>query len=159
VLDIPNKVQLAFRNPTPEGAWVCTMTDRVYLTFEADTSGAVGKLLVHEVVRLRRSGPAEATGEAVPAELQLYLGKFLLAQVQAEFTVTFRDGHLAVIDPRAQRTVALKDPDARGRWSDEYGKNTYWFDGDASGEIGWLVIDSVSRFVKEQGRQTTRGEP
>jgi hypothetical protein len=45
--------------------------------------------------------------------------------------------------------VGLKGPDARDRWSDEYGKNTYWFDRETSGEIGWLVIDAAARFMKE----------
>lgn len=148
VLDIPDKVQLAFKDPTPEGAWVCTMTDRVRLTFEADTAGGGQTMLVHEIVRLRRTGPVEGAAEA-PAELQPYSGRYLLAQVQAEFTVTFRDGRLVLIDPRAQRTVGLKGPDDRGRWSDDVGKNTYWFDREESGEVGWLVIDSVARFVRE----------
>jgi len=149
VLDIPNKVRLAFKDPTPEGAWACTMTDRVYLTFETDASGSVGKVLVHEVVRLRRTGPAEATGVAVPDELQPYLGKYLLAPVQTELTITCRDGRLVLIDPRAQETAGLKGPDARGRWTDEDRRNTYGFDREGSGEVMWLVIDAARQFAKE----------
>jgi hypothetical protein len=146
VLDVPGQVVLSLHDPDEQERWYCTMTNRVYCTFDEDEAGEVREMQIHEIIRMRRTAAPEEIPEEVPAEYGPYLGTYLLAQVQAEFTVVFDDGRLAMEDPLARKTIHLQPPDEHGGWLDEFGKNTIRFETSAAGEVEALVVDSVSRF-------------
>jgi hypothetical protein len=65
---------------------------------------------------------------------------------QAEFTVLYKDGSLAVDDPTVKKIIKLQPPDEKGRWIDEFNKNAIFFDLDDQGNVKAMNIDSVSRF-------------
>jgi hypothetical protein len=95
---------------------------------------------------MRRTGGPETIDESVPESYRPYLGSYLLAPLQAEFAVIYRDGGLAVEDPLAKRTVGLQPPDERGRWRDEFDKNTIEFERDPDGAVTALVVDAANVF-------------
>jgi len=144
-VDIPNKVVLALKDPDEEGRWYAKLSNRVFCTFERGESGAVARLLIHELVRFSKQSSPETIDEAVPEEYRRYLGKYLLAPRNAEFEVLWKDGHLAINDPLAKKVIGLRPPDDKGRFVDEFGKNTTTFEADEEGKIVRLVIDAVSR--------------
>jgi hypothetical protein len=79
-----------------------------------------------------------------------YLGSYLLAALQAEFTVRYKDGSLVVDDPLGKRTVGLEAPDEEGRWLDEFNKNTIFFDWDEQGNVKSMIIDSINKFRRAE---------
>jgi len=148
VVDIPGQIALPLNDPDEDGSWECKITNRVFVDFERDDSNEVVEMRIHELVRMNRTSDPEEIDEDVPAELVPYLGSYLLAQVNAEFTVRYVDGSLAVDDPLEKATVRLQAPDERGGWLDEYGKNTIHFDTDDDGKVISLTIDAVAKFRK-----------
>jgi transglutaminase-like putative cysteine protease len=145
-VDIPGKVTLAFNEPDKEGRWYGKVTDKLFLVFEKDGSDKINVMNMHELVTLLRKSVPDEMDEDVPEELRAYLGKYLLPQLQAEFTVLHRGGGLAVYDPLATRTIGLQPPDDRGRWVDEFGKNSMSFDTDEAGGVTAMIIDSHTKF-------------
>lgn len=145
-VDIPGKVTLAFNEPDKEGRWYCKVTDKLFLAFEKDGSDKINVMNMHELITLQRKSAPEDIDEDVPEELRPYLGKYLLAQLQAEFTVLHRAGGLAVYDPLAKQTIGLRPPDDRDRWVDEFGKNSMSFDTDEAGSVTTMIIDSRTKF-------------
>jgi hypothetical protein len=101
---------------------------------------------LHQIVPLpRKSGP-EKVDRNVPEKFRPYLGKYSFAALQADFTVLYKDGSLAVDDPTEKKIVKLKPPDQKGRWVDEFNKNTIFFDLDDRGNVKSMNIDAVSKF-------------
>ncbi|MBM4025045.1 MAG: transglutaminase domain-containing protein [Planctomycetes bacterium] len=144
-LDVPGKVVLALNDPDEKGVWRCKLASQLFLKFDKDGSGKVVEMQLHQVIPLpRRSGPPEENG-GVPERLRPYLGAYLLAARQAEFTVLHQDNGLAVYDPLEKKTVRLRLPDNEGRWVDEFDKNAVSFDRDGQGNITAMNIDSVTR--------------
>ena len=82
----------------------------------------------------------------MPERFRTYLGSYLLAPLQATFSVIYRDGRLVVQDPLAQKDVGLQSPDEEGWFLDEFDKNSLRFESDGEGKVAALVLDSVSRF-------------
>jgi transglutaminase-like putative cysteine protease len=145
-LDIPGKVVLAMNDPDENGLWRCKLSNQLFLKFSKDPTGRVVEMQLHQIIPLsRRSGTPEA-GDAVPAKFKPYLGKYYLAAVNAEFTVQYQNGGLAVHDPLENKTIGLRPPDEEGRWVDEFDKNAVLFDVDAQGNVQSMKIDSVTRF-------------
>ena len=120
----------------------------MYVDFERDDSDEVVEMRIHELVRMNRTSDPDEIGDEVPEELIAYLGTYLLAQLNAEFTVRYVDGGLGVDDPLEKTTVRLQAPDERGGWVDEYDKNTIYFDTDDDGKVISLTVDAVSKFRK-----------
>ncbi len=145
-VDIPNKMVLGFNDPDEEGRWYCKLSKNLYCTFERDDAGEVVELQLHELVPLPRKGESEEMGEEVPEEFKPYLGVYLLAQLNAEFTVLFMDGGLAVHDTVDNKKVKLQPPNEEGGWVDEFNKNTIYFELDDEGAVTSMTIDSTSRF-------------
>ena len=146
VLDLPDpKPMLPMNDPDAEGIWTCKLSPALFVRFD-ETAGAVNEMELHELIRMRRTESPEAIDDDVPAELRSHLGTYLLAQLNAEFTVLYKDGRLAVKDPFEKQTIRLDPPDEQGRWLDEFGKNSVTFQADEEGNIESLTIDSVSRF-------------
>lgn len=145
-LDIPNKMVLAFNEPDKDRVWYCKISKQLYLTFDEDNSDKVVEMQLHQIIPLpRKSGP-EKVDNNVPEKFRPYLGKYSLAALQAEFTVLYKDGTLAVDDPTVKKIVKLQPPDEKGRWVDEFNKNSIFFDLDDQGNVKSMNIDSVSRF-------------
>ena len=145
-VDIPGKIVLALLEPDEQQRWYCTISNKLYCTFVENDAGSVEELQIHEMVRMRKtSSPAEIP-QGVPEEFAPYLGAYLMTPMQAEFTVIFDDGGLAVEDPLAKATIHLLPPDKDGNWLDEFDKNTIRFARGEDGQVEALVIDAVSRF-------------
>lgn len=147
-LDVPGQAALPFSEPDEAGIWRCKLSPRLYMEFEKSDDGAVNAMLLHEVVTMPRKSDSEEMPADVPDDLRPYLGKYLFAQAQAEFTVLYHEGGLAIYNPMDKKTVRLQSPDENGGWLDEYDKNTFYFDIDDDGKVAILRIDSANRFVK-----------
>jgi transglutaminase-like putative cysteine protease len=148
VVDIPGQVALPLNDPAGDGSWQCKITDRVFVDFERGDSGEVVEMKIHELVRMNRTSDPDEIDDEVPEELAPYLGNYLLAPLNAEFTVRYVDGGLAVDDPLEKTTVRLQAPDERGGRLDEYGKNTIYFGTDDDGKVVSLTVDAVAKFRK-----------
>jgi hypothetical protein len=144
-LDIPNSMVLAFHDPDEEGKWVCTLSNRLYLTFKTKNSGEAGELWIHEVVHMPRTSDPEKIDDDVPEGFKSYLGVYHYAARQADFTVSFKRGKLTLYDPLERTTVKFQGPDDKGRWLDEYDKNTISFERDDKGNVTTLVVDATSK--------------
>jgi len=148
-VDIPNKVMLALNDPNEDGLWYSKITNRLYFTFKENDSGEVEEMQIHEIVPMPKRSSPEEVDENVPEEFRPYLGKYFLAALQAEFTVQYKDGSLAVDDPLAKKIIKLQLPDENGRWVDEFNKNTIFFESDDEGNVKAMNIDSVSKFRRK----------
>ncbi len=145
-LDIPGKVVLALNDPDEKGVWRCKLAGRLFLKFDKDSAGKVVEMQLHQIIPApRKSGPPEADSR-VPERFRPYLGTYLLAALQAEFTVLYQDNGLAVHDSLEKKTVRLRLPDGEGKWVDEFDKNAVSFDRDGQGTVTAMNIDSVTRF-------------
>ncbi|MHC4084696.1 MAG: transglutaminase-like domain-containing protein [Planctomycetota bacterium] len=147
-VDIPNKMVLAFNDPDKDRVWYCKMSNQLFLTFDEGNSGKVVQMQLHQIVPLpRKSGP-EKVDNNIPEKFRPYLGKYSFAALQAEFTVLYKDGSLAVDDPTVKKVIKLQLPDEKGRWVDEFNKNSIFFDLDEKGNVKAMNIDSVSKFLR-----------
>ena len=148
-VDIPNKVKLALNEPDDEGRWVSKLAPHVYCTFDKDDEGRVHAMYIHEVIQMPRKADLDSIPDDVPEEFLTYLGVYRFAAVQADFTVRYVEGSLAVDDPLEKSTVGLQHPDEKGGWLDQYGKNTIYFVTDEEGKTTAMKIDSRSRFERK----------
>jgi hypothetical protein len=147
-VDIPGQMVLAFNDPDEDKAWYSKLSNQLFLMFEEDKSGKVVEMQLHQIVPMpRKSGP-EKVNNSVPKKFRPYLGKYSFAALQADFTVLYKDGSLAIDDPIEKTTVKLKLPDEKGRWVDEFNKNTIFFDLDDRGNVKAMNIDSVTKFLR-----------
>jgi len=149
-VDIPGKVVLALNDADKERLWYCKLSKQIYFTFKRKYLGfgKVVEMQLHQIIPLpRKSGP-EKVNNGVPEKFRPYLGKYSLAALQAEFTVLYKDGGLAVDDPLAKKIIKLQLPDEKGRWADEFNKNTIFFELDNQGNVETMNIDSVDKFTR-----------
>jgi transglutaminase-like putative cysteine protease len=147
-LQIPGQLALAFSEPDEAGKWQCKLAPRLYLRFDETDDGTVRAMILHELVTMTRQSGPEEMPEDVPDDLKPYLGKYLFAQANVEFTVIYHEGGLAIYDPTNNETVGLQPPGEDGGWIDEHDKNTIYFDTDGEGNITALRIDAANRFEK-----------
>jgi transglutaminase-like putative cysteine protease len=147
-VEIVGSVTLPFDAPNRDGMWYCKLSNMLFLDFEQD-DGVVTAMDIHELVMMpRQSDPGELE-EDTPEELRPYLGGYLFTQAGAEFVVMYKDGSLAVRDPLEEETVRLRPPDEKGRWVDEFDKNTITFEVDADGKVIVMHLDVPNRFVRQ----------
>jgi transglutaminase-like putative cysteine protease len=145
-VDIPDKMVLAFNKPDKDRLWYSKISNQLYLKFEKDNSGKVVQMQLHQIIPMpRKSGP-EKVDNNVPEKFRPYLGKYSFAALQAEFTVLYKDGTLAVDDPTEKKIIKLQPPNENRRWVDEFNKNSIFFDLDDQGNVKSMNIDSVSKF-------------
>jgi transglutaminase-like putative cysteine protease len=147
-VDIPNRVKLALNDPDEEGRWVSKIAPHVYCTFEENDEGSVHIMYIHEIVQMPRTADLDSIPDDVPEEYLPYLGVYRLAAAQADFTVRYVEGSLALDDPLNKSTIGLQPPDEKGGWLDQFGKNTIYFVKDDGGKVTALKIDSTNRFPK-----------
>jgi transglutaminase-like putative cysteine protease len=149
-VDIPGKVVLALNDPDEEGLWYCKLSNSLYFTFKRKYLGfgKVVEMHLHQIIPLpRKSGP-QSVNNNVPEEFRPYLGKYSLAALQAEFTVLYKDGGLAVNDPLAKKIIKLQPPNEKGMWVDEFNKNSIFFEQDNKGNVTTMKLDSVDKFTR-----------
>lgn len=147
-VDIPNRMVLGFSDPDESGRWYCTLSRSLFCTFVEDEDGRATEMHLHEMVPMPRKSEPDEISEEVPAGLRPYLGEYLLAQLNAVFTVLYKDGGLAVHDPLEDVDVKLSPPNEKGGWLDEYDKNTIYFNRDDDGKVTSMTIDSTSKFKR-----------
>jgi len=146
-LDIKGKAVLAMNEPDEKGRWYAKMSDRLFATFETGEDGKASTLVLHELMRMPREADPESV-EGAPDGMKRYLGDYVLPQLHATFKVVWDDAKLAVVDPMAQKTVHLGDPDEEGRRLDEFRKNFVAFEEGDEGKVSALILESVNRFPK-----------
>ncbi|MBA7657212.1 hypothetical protein ES703_65147 [subsurface metagenome] len=149
-VDIPGKVVLALNDPDEKGLWYCKLSNQLYFTFKRKYLGfgKVVEMHLHQIIPLpRKSGP-EKVNNNVPEKFRPYLGTYSLAALRVDFTVFYKDGSLAVDDPLAKKIVKLQLPNEKGRWLDEFNKNTIFFELDNQGNAKTMKIDSVDKFTR-----------
>ncbi len=149
-VDIPGKVVLALNDPDEKGLWYCKLSNQLYFTFKRKYLGfgKVVEMELHQIIPLpRKSGP-EKVNNNVPEKFRPYLGTYSLAALRADFTVLYKNGSLAVDDPLAKKIVKLQLPNEKGRWLDEFNKNTIFFELDNQGNAKTMKIDSVDKFTR-----------
>jgi len=149
-VDIPGKVVLALNDPDEKGLWYCKLSNQLYFTFKRKYLGfgKVVEMELHQIIPLpRKSGP-EKVNNNVPEKFRPYLGTYSLAALRADFTVLYKDGSLAVDDPLEKKTIKLQLPNEKGRWLDEFNKNTIFFELDNQGNVESMKIDSVDKFTR-----------
>ena len=147
-VDIPNRVKLALNDPDEDGRWVSKLAPHVYCTFDRDDGGAVSAMYIHQIHQMPRKDDPGSIPEEVPEEFLPYLGVYRFAAIQADFTVRYVEGSLAVDNPTDKSTVGLQPPDEKGGWLDEYNKNTIYFVKDDEGKVTAMKIDSRDRFER-----------
>jgi hypothetical protein len=149
-VDIPGKVVLAFNDADENGRWYCKLSDQLYVTFKRKYLGfgKVEEMHLHQIIPLPRKAGPQALNNNVPEMFRPYLGKYSLAALQAEFTVLYKDGCLAVDDPLAKKVIKLQAPNEKGMWVDEFNKNSIFFEKDNKGNITAMKIDSVDKFSR-----------
>ena len=149
-VDIPGKVVLALNDPDEKGLWYCKLSNQLYFTFKRKYLGfgKVVEMELHQIIPLpRKSGP-EKVNNNVPEKFRPYLGTYSLAALRVDFTVLYKNGSLAVNDPLAKKIVKLQLPNEKGRWLDEFNKNTIFFELDNRGNVESMKIDSVDKFTR-----------
>ncbi len=149
-VDIPGKVVLALNDPDEKGLWYCKLSNQLYFTFKRKYLGfgKVVEMELHQIIPLpRKSGP-EKVNNNVPEKFRPYLGTYSLAALRADFTVLYKNGSLVVNDPLAKKIVKLQLPNEKGRWLDEFNKNTIFFELDNRGNVESMKIDSVDKFTR-----------
>lgn len=148
-VNIPGQVDLPFYEADKEGKWYCKLSPRVYITFNTNENGKISEMILHEISSMTRTSDPEEIEENVPENYKAYLGNYLFAAVNAEFTVSYDDNTLSIYDPLAKEKVKLQAPDENGKWLDEYNKNTIYFEFDSDGKAIILNIDAASKFERE----------
>lgn len=149
-LDIPNRMVLAFDEPDSAGKWRCTVSPRLFLTFDRTGDGTVAAMLIHEIITMPRKSDPDLISNEVPEEYRRYLGVYRFEPMNADFTVLYRDRALAVNNPLEKRVVELRPPDQNGVWMDEFDKNAITFETDEAGAVTALVIDAISTLPRKK---------
>jgi len=148
-VDIPGQIVLALNDPDEEGLWYSMLSNRLYCTFTRDDLDEVVEMQLHEIIPMPRRSAPEEIDENIPEKFRKYLGKYLFAAVQAEFTVLYRDDSLAINNPMENRVIKLQPPDEKGRWVDEFDKNAIFFESDDEGNVKSMNIDAPTTFRRK----------
>jgi len=149
-VDIPGKMVLPFNEADEEGRRYCKLSPRLYITFNNNDNGKISEMMFHEIVSMTRKSDPKEIKEDIPEKYKPYLGSYLFAAVNAEFTISYVDNTLSIYDPLEKENVKLQSPDENGRWLDEYNKNTIHFEFDKNGKVTALNIDATTKFEREE---------
>ncbi len=147
-LDIPGQMVLPLNEPDEKGRWICKISPGLYLEFAKDKDEEIEKFTIHEIIPLTKKSSQDSIPNDVPENLKLYLGKYLFAAVNLDFTVLYKDGALCVYEPIEKGTIKLQMPNKEGGWIDEQNKNTIYFEKDSKENITGLKIDVANYFIK-----------
>ena len=148
-VDIPGQLVLPFNPPGEDGKWHCKLSPTLYLEFTRDDDNKVEEMLLHEIVQMTKKSSSDTVGLDVPEDMKPYLGNYLFAAINQEFTVSYKDNSLFVHDPTENKDVKLQSPNEEGGWLDEFNKNTIYFEKDKEGNVTTLKIDAANKFSRE----------
>ena len=149
-VDIPGQMVLPFNKPDEHGKWYCKLAPTLYLEFTRDENNQVDKMFLHEIAQMTKKSSPDSLTLNAPENFKPYLGKYLFAAINQEFTVFFTDNTLAIHDPMKNEDIKLQSPNEAGGWLDEFNKNVIYFDKDDEGKVSVLKIDVANVFVKEK---------
>lgn len=155
-VDVPNKIVVHLNDPNEDGLWYSILSKNLYFTFNKNKTGKVIEMVVHEVVSMPKQSHIEKIGDDAPEKFRQYPGDYLFVAMQTDYTVLYKDGSLAYIDPFSKKIVKLQLPDDKGIWRDESNKNTITFDLDDKGNVKSMNLDSSTVFVKKKGSSKGR---
>ena len=106
-------------------------------------------MLLHEIVQMTKKSSPDTINPDVPENMEPYLGKYLFAAINKEFTVSYKNNTLVVHDPTENRDIKLQSPNEEGEWWDEFNKNIVYFEKDKEGNITMLKIDATNKFNRD----------
>jgi len=149
-VEIPGTAVFPLQDPGEDGRWKSMIGHRIHFEFDIGESGRAVEMRLVQLIPMPRNAGQEETGGDVPQEFRPYVGKYRLVQVNADFTVFYRDGGLAVHDPTDDTDVGLKPAGRDGIWIDEFGRNNIEFEKDPDGRVTSMVIHSMNRFVRDE---------
>ena len=147
-VDIPGKMVLPFNKPDQKGKWYCKLSPTIYLEFTRDENNKIDKMLLHEIAQMTKQSSPDSSNPNTPDNLRPYLGKYLFATINQEFTVFYKDNTIAIHDPTKNEDIKLQAPNEDGGWLDEFNKNVVYFDRDNEGNITSLKVDVANSFTK-----------
>jgi tetratricopeptide (TPR) repeat protein len=147
-VDIPGQMVLPFNKPDQKGKWYCKLSPTLYLEFTRDEENQIKEMLLHEIAQMTKKSSLETIEASVPENMRPYLGKYLFAAINQEFTVFYNDGALVIHDPTKNEDITLQSPNEEGGWLDEFDKNVIYFDKDAEGNVTALKVDVTNSFIK-----------
>lgn len=147
-VNIPGQMVLPFNEMDEKGRCYCKLNPNLYIEFGKDDNNSVNELIFHEMVVMTKKSSPDSIDEKVPEELRPYLGKYLFAQANAEFTVFYSDYDIVIDNPLEKKTFKLQSPNDEGAWLDEYNKNTFYFIKDDKGIVTDMKIDAKNTFIK-----------
>jgi tetratricopeptide (TPR) repeat protein len=147
-VDIPGQMVLPFNKPDEKGKWYCKLSPTLYLEFTREEENQIKEMLLHEIAQMTKKSSPEAIEASVPENMRPYLGKYLFAAINQEFTVFYNDGALVIHDPTKNEDITLQSPNEEGGWLDEFDKNVIYFDKDAEGNVTLLKVDVANSFTK-----------
>jgi hypothetical protein len=142
-VDIRGQV-IPMNDPDEKGRWISRLTSRLYLVFTRNEEGAVTEMIIHQIIQLNRKSDPGEIPDGVPAKFLPFLGKYVLPQAKAEFTVLWDDGRLAVDNPMEKDLVHFNPPDEEGWSLDEHGRHSIAFEVDDAGKPVVLLVDTAS---------------
>ena len=148
-VDIPGQLVLPFNPPGEDGKWHCKLSPTLYLEFTRDDDNKVEEMLLHEIVQMTKKSSPDTIEAKVPEDMKPYLGNYLFAAINQEFTVSYKDNSLVVHDPTENKDVKLQSPNEEGGWLDEFNKNTIYFEKDNEGNVTALKIDASNKFSRQ----------
>jgi len=148
-VDIPGQLVLPFNKPGEDGKWHCKLSPTLYLEFTRDEDNKIEEMFLHEIVQMTKKSPPDSIDTDVPEDMKTYLGSYLLAAINQEFTVSYKDNSLVVHDPTENKDVRLQSPNEEGGWLDEFDKNTIYFEKADEGNVTVLKIDTANKFSKQ----------
>lgn len=103
---------------------------------------------LHELHRLLKQPGEQSVKNEVPEEFRPYLGRYLLAGTNAEFTIDYKHDALTMYHPIQKRTSTLDPPDEEGGWASSDDRNTIYFEREPDGTVVRLRIDVANKFKR-----------
>lgn len=147
-VDIPGQTTLPFNPPNDKNRWACKIAPQLSVLFNKDDDGKTSEMVLYQILSLPRKPTTEIVVHNLPKEFIPYLGTYLFAAINNEFTVLVNNGKLAVYDPTKKDTVELQSPNQDGGWLDEYDKNTVYFEKDSQGNVTGMKIETADKFKR-----------
>ncbi len=147
-VDIPGQMVLPFNDEDNEGKWTCKLSPNLYVEFSKDEKGNPTEMILHEIVAMTKQSSPESIDEDAPENMKPYLGKYLFAAVNKEFTVFYKDETLSIDNPLENQIIKLQPPNEKGGWLDQWNKNTVYFDKDDNGIVTTLKVDAANKFQR-----------
>jgi hypothetical protein len=147
-VEIPGTAVFPLQDPDEDGKWKSMIGHRIHFEFETGESGTADEMRLVQLIPMPKNTDPEEIDENVPVELRALLGKYRLVQINADFTVFYRDGKLMVNDPTDKTDIGLLPTGEDGVYVDQYGKNNISFEKDGEGKVASMTIHSINRFAR-----------